>query len=85
MATVSVRRLDDEVVRRLKRRAVENNRSLESEARHILEQAAEGGTVEKVTTFRALAEGLRKKTNNRPQTPSHILIREDRDNGHGPE
>ena len=35
MATINVRRLDDEVVRRLKQRAAVGNRSLESEARHI--------------------------------------------------
>jgi plasmid stability protein len=40
MATVLVRQLDDEVVRRLEQRAAGNNRSLESEVRHILEQAA---------------------------------------------
>ena len=82
MGTVHVRRLDDEVVRRLKRRAAENNRSLESEARHILEQAAQNDMAEKVRAFRALIKSLRKQTNNLPQTPSHILIREDRDSGH---
>ena len=40
MATVNVRQLDDHVVQRLKRRAAANNRSLESEARHILSAAA---------------------------------------------
>ena len=40
MATINVRRLDEEVVRRLKQRAAVSNRSLESEARHILECAA---------------------------------------------
>ena len=83
MGTVNVRRLDDEVVGRLKRRAAENNRSLESEARHILEQAARDGMAEKVRTFRALAKSLREQTEDQPQTPSHVLIREDRDSGHG--
>lgn len=41
MATINVRRLDEEVVRHLKRRAAENNRSLESEVRHILQCASE--------------------------------------------
>ena len=41
MATINVRRLDEEVVRRLKRRAAENNRSLESEVRPILQCASE--------------------------------------------
>ncbi len=82
MGTVNVRRLDDEVVRQLKRRAAENNRSLESEVRHILEQAAQDDIAEKVRTFRALAKSLREQTEDQPQTSSHVLIREDRDSGH---
>ncbi|HEY0215780.1 MAG TPA: toxin-antitoxin system [Cellulomonas sp.] len=39
MATVTVRHLDDEVQRRLKRRAAQNNRSMEAEARAILSAA----------------------------------------------
>ena len=84
MATVHVRRLDDDVVRQLKRRAVENNRSLESEVRHILEQAAEDGMTEKIRAFAALAKRLRRETGDLPQTPAHIFIREDRDSGHRP-
>ena len=84
MGTVHVRGVDDEVVGRLKRRAAENNRSLESEVRHILEQAAGDGMAEKVRTFRALAKDLRKQANGLPQTPSHVLVRKDRDSGHGP-
>ncbi len=82
MGTVHVRRLDDQVVERLKRRAAANNRSLESEARHILEQAAEDDMAERVRAFRALSERLRRETVGIPQTPSYILIREDRDSGH---
>ena len=84
MGTVHIRRLDDEVVRRLKRRAAENNRSLEGESRHILEQAAYGGMTEKLRSFRALSRRLREQANNVPQTPSEVLIREDRDRGHRP-
>ena len=82
MGTVNVRRLDDEVVGRLKRRAAENNRSLESEARHILEQAVEDGMVIQTRVFRDLARTLRERTAGMPQTPSYTLIREDRDGGH---
>ena len=39
MATVTVRGLDDAVVRRLEARAAANNRSLEAELRRILETA----------------------------------------------
>lgn len=41
MAQIIVRNLDDAVVNRLKERAEQNNRSLEAEVRHILEQASE--------------------------------------------
>ena len=84
MGTVYVRRLNDDVVGRLKRRAAGNNRSLESEARHILEQAAEDGMAEKTRSFAALAKRLRRKTGRVPQTPAEVLIREDRDSGHRP-
>lgn len=84
MGTVHVRGLDDAVVSRLERRAAENNRSLESEARHVLEQAAQDDSTEKVRAFRALSSSLRKQTGGRPQTPAHLLIREDREGGHGP-
>jgi plasmid stability protein len=41
MATITVRNLDDEVQRRLKRRAARNDRSMEAEARAILSAALE--------------------------------------------
>ncbi len=78
MATINVRQLDDDVVQRLKRRAAGNNRSLEGEARHILERASDG----KTRFLRALAARLRCETEGRAQTPSEILIREDRETGH---
>ena len=84
MATLHVRRLDDAVVRRLKRRAVANHRSLESEVRHILEQVAADDMAERMRTFRVLSERLRVETEDESQIPSHVLIREDRDQGHGP-
>ena len=82
MATINVRRLDDEVVLRLKKRAAGNNRSLEGEARHILEGAVEGEMSAKRMSFLALAARLRRDTGGRAQTPSEILIREDRETGH---
>ena len=82
MATVNVRQLDDHVVQRLKRRAAANNRSLESEARHILSAAAEDDMAMKRKSFQELAVKLRRRTKGRVQTPSEILIREDRESGH---
>lgn len=82
MATINVRRLDDDVVRRLKRRAAGNNRSLESEVRHILQGAVADGMSAKRVSFRARAARLRRETEGRAQTPSEVLIREDRETGH---
>ena len=82
MGTINVRRLDDEVVNRLNRRVSENNRSLESEARNILEQAVEDGMAIQTRVFRNLARTLRDRIAGMPQTPSYALIREDRDGGH---
>ena len=91
MATLNVRRLDEEVVAKLKRRATDNNRSLESEARHILEIAveSEGQAVgadmkEKMKAFRARARELRKLTRGTNQVPSEVIIRQARDFDHGP-
>ena len=82
MATINVRQLDDDVVRCLKRRAAGNNRSLEGEVRHILEGAVEDGMSAKRASFLALAARLRRETEGRAQTPSEVLIREDRETGH---
>ena len=82
MATINVRQLNDDVVRRLKRRATDNHRSLEGEVRHILEGAVEDDVSAKRASFLALAAKLRRETEGRVQTPSEDLIREDRDRGH---
>ena len=82
MAAINVRQLDDNVVRRLKRRASLNNRSLESEVRHILERAAEDDMAAKRASFLAVSDRLRRRTKGRAHTPSEVLIREDRDHGH---
>jgi len=39
MTSITIRNLDDETVRQLRRRAADNGRSIEEEARHILHQA----------------------------------------------
>lgn len=82
MATVNVRQLDENVVRRLKRRAEANNRSLESEVRHILAAAAEDGMTAKRKSFLELSLKLRQKTKGRVRIPSEVLIREDRESGY---
>ena len=83
MATVNVRRLDDEVVRKLKARAAANNRSLEAELRHILEGiVAEDDEHEQKLAFLEYSMQLRAMYPTGPHTPSEVLIREDRDRDH---
>ena len=88
MASVHIRRLNDEVVARLKLRAKINNRSLEGEMRHILEQTVGGveDRAEKIRRFRESVQEMRAEIDwdsLPPQTPSEVLIREARDAGYG--
>lgn len=71
-----VRNLDDELIDRLKRRAARHGRSTEAEHREILRQAL---AREAEPSFDTLAADLRKLTRRRKQTPSEILLREERD------
>ena len=82
MVTINVRRLDDDVVDRLKARASRNNRSLEGEARHILECAADDDMAGKRAAFAETIKRRRPLTEGRKHTPAEVLIREDRDRGH---
>ncbi len=82
MVTINVRRLDDEVVDRLKARASRNNRSLEGEARHILECADDDDMAAKRAAFAETIKRRRPLTEGRKHTPAEVLIREDRDRGH---
>lgn len=76
MAQVLVRQLDDKVVDRLKRRAKEHGRSLQSEVKTILEEAVP----DYESAWRRI-EGFRKrlKKSGRRFVDSAALIREDRD------
>lgn len=71
-----VRDLEDDVVDRLKSRAVRNGRSLEEEHREILRQAL---SFEPATDFDSLAADLRALTAQRAQTLSEALLRQARD------
>ena len=82
MVTINVRRLDADVVARLKRRASRNNRSLEGEVRHILECAAYDDMAAKRAEFGETIKRRRPLTEGRKHTPAEVLIREDRDRGH---
>jgi len=71
-----VRNLDDELIARLKRRAVRHGRSAEAEHREILRQAL---ATEIEPSFDELAAELRRLSKRRKQTPSEQLLREGRD------
>jgi antitoxin FitA len=71
-----VRRVDEELVRRLKMRAARNNRSAEAEHREILKQALSD---EPNATFKEIAAQLRALTHGRHHTPAETLLRESRD------
>jgi antitoxin FitA len=71
---LTVRKLDDEIIRRLKRRAARHGRSAEAEHRAILEEALR--TEE--DDFWTAADRLRAET-PQPQSDSGDLVREMRD------
>ena len=70
-------RIDDDLIRQLKRRAARHGRSTAAEHREILRQAL---AAEAKHLFDELAAAeLRKLTMSRKQTPSEILLREARE------
>ena len=73
MAQLTVRNVNDQLVRALKRRAAEHGRSAEAEHREILRQAL----LERDVDFVARAQALRKRL--RSTLDSTELIRADRD------
>lgn len=80
MAALTIHDLDDAVVARLEARAEAHGRSLEVEIREILAEAARAFTPRRSPKeLRALAEQVAEGTEDRPQTDSVDLLREDRD------
>ena len=77
MATLTIRNLDEKTVERLKLHARQNERSLEAEVRHILNNAAQTLTRKE---FWARADAIAAMTpRDVAQTDSVALLREDRD------
>lgn len=74
--SLHVRNLDDDLIRRLKRRAGRHGRSAEAEHREILRKALASETE---VDFFALAAELRTLTKGRKHTPAEELMREGRD------
>lgn len=77
MAQILVRNLDEETVKRLKKRARDDGRSLQSEVKHILSQAAYEPTVD-MEKARKMLEEFRRRFKGRKFSDSVELIREDR-------
>jgi len=75
MAQILVRDLGDEVVESLKNRARQEGRSLQSQAKLILEQAS----VVDMETMRRRLDEFRKRFGGRRFSDSAEMIREDRD------
>ena len=75
MAQILVRDLDDKVVRRLKSRARRAGRSLQSEVKAVLEEAAQLDP----RSALALADKIRKSLGRRRFSDSALLLRRDRD------
>ena len=75
MATLTIRKVDDDVVAALKLRAKRNQRSLEAEVRELLSDAVARRSA---TSLRDLADQIAALTPKVPQTDSTDLIREDR-------
>jgi plasmid stability protein len=73
MSQVLVRDLDPAVVERLKARAQRSGRSLQSELKLILEQAASSNA-----EIRVVAERFARRLANRRHTDSAVLLAEDR-------
>ncbi len=80
MGRLTVRKLDDEIIRRLTLRAARHGRSAEAEHRAILEEALRAEEARQLSPeeFWALADRLRAKT-PQPQSDSGDLVREMRD------
>jgi plasmid stability protein len=75
MGTVTVRNLDDDVIREIGVQAAEHGVSREEELRRIITRAAQG---RRGDIWEKMAK-LREETRGTKQTDSAILLRQDRD------
>jgi len=80
VATLTVRNLDDELVRALRIRAAEHGRSAEAEHREILRQVLTGGRqpASRAAAAERLAE-FRRRTAGRGSATATELLRESRE------
>ena len=77
MPTLTIRKLNLDVVQELKLRAKANNRSLEAEARNLLERHARTPSTRELIELSDSILAMTPK--DRRQTDSASLIREDRE------
>jgi antitoxin FitA len=81
MATLTVRNLDDDVVRRLRIRAAEHGRSAEAEHREILRRALIGDEADQAEQRQQIADRLaefRRRTSGRGSPSAAELLGEAR-------
>ena len=76
MPTLTVRNVDEAVIRQLKSRAKDAGRSLEAEVRLILAETSSRPTANELL---AMASRIAAMTPSRPQTDSATILRESRD------
>lgn len=81
MAQALIRNIDDDLLAAYREAAEANKRSLEAELREALRRARPTSP-KKLEEVRAEFARIRAMTSDVPQTPSEVLIREDRDHGH---
>ena len=79
MGQLLVRNVSEDGVAALKRRAMENGRSVEAEHRALIEALIRPATSTPAHDWLAEADRLREMTKGRSDVPSWVLIREDRD------
>ena len=81
MAQLTVRNVDDRIVRALKKRAADHGRSAEAELREILREALLQDELD-MKGFAELAADLRSRLHS--DLDSTEIIRADRDSDHAP-
>ncbi|MGA9582161.1 MAG: hypothetical protein WBR13_09355 [Allosphingosinicella sp.] len=81
MAQALIRNIDDDLLADYREAAEANKRSLEAELREALRRARPLSPRRRQEVLDEFAR-IRAMTPDVPQTPSEILVREDRDHGH---
>jgi antitoxin FitA len=81
MAQALIRNLDDDLLADYRKAAEANKRSLEAELREALRRARPLSSKKREEVLAEFAR-IRAMTPDVPQTPSEVLVREDRDHGH---